>query len=876
MPLAGLLSAVAHPATRRWWQRYGFAIGIVLLAWGARSAITAAVGSSALPFVFFFPAVTAAAWFGGLKPALLSMVLSAALANWYFLSPMHDFVSLIAFILGSLLIIGAMETLHRTSLENQRKDVDRTKAQYILSTTLASIGDGVIVTDEKGRITFLNPEAERLTGWKNAEATGRALTEVFRILDQDTRKSVENPAEKVLRLGYMVGLANHTLLVSKNGEETPIDDSAAPIRTAGGPIYGVVLVFRDVTEQRKAEHERARLAAIVQFSWDAMATKDLNGIIQTWNAGAERLLGYKAKEIIGKSVTTIIPADRMNEETEILSRLRRGQPYERRETIRVAKDGRPIHVSLSVSPLKDSEGNVIGASKILHDISDILAARDALAKESELFATTLRSIGDAVIVTDAEGHITFVNPEAERLTGWPQSDAAGKLLPDVFRIVNEQTRNSVENPVDKVLRSGGTVGLANHTILIDRDGIERPIDDSAAPIIRAEGEHLGVVLVFRDITERKRAEKALQEEAQRKDEFLAILSHELRNPLAPIGIAVEILQRIGSSNPQFKQLCGIVDRQTKQLTRLLDDLLDISRISSGKILLKKEYVDLSLAVSSAVESVGPQISSKSHNLTTEIPSAPLFVYGDSVRLSQVVANLLSNAARYMDRGGRVVLKLERQGPNAVICVRDYGIGISSDQILRIFDMFTQVDHSLGHGQGGLGVGLSLAKQLVNLHGGTLEASSEGLGKGSEFTVRIPIATVPPPELVKTSSPDATAIRRHRILVADDNQDSAVVLAHFLATEGHEVQTVYNGVRAVESVKALRPKVAILDIGMPGLNGYDTAQQIRSEFGSAIVLIAVTGWGQEEDKKRSRQAGFDYHLTKPIDVLALEHILAQIH
>jgi len=876
MPLAGLLSAVAHPATRRWWQRYGFAIGIVLLAWGARSAITAAVGSSALPFVFFFPAVTAAAWFGALKPALLSMVLSAALANWYFLSPMHDFVSLIAFILGSLLIIGAMETLHRTSLENQRKDVDRTKAQYILSTTLASIGDGVIVTDEKGRITFLNPEAERLTGWKNAEATGRALTEVFRILDQDTRKSVENPAEKVLRLGYMVGLANHTLLVSKNGEETPIDDSAAPIRTAGGPIYGVVLVFRDVTEQRKAEHERARLAAIVQFSWDAMATKDLNGIIQTWNAGAERLLGYKAKEIIGKSVTTIIPADRMNEETEILSRLRRGQPYERRETIRVAKDGRPIHVSLSVSPLKDSEGNVIGASKILHDISDILAARDALAKESELFATTLRSIGDAVIVTDAEGHITFVNPEAERLTGWPQSDAAGKLLPDVFRIVNEQTRNSVENPVDKVLRSGGTVGLANHTILIDRDGIERPIDDSAAPIIRAEGEHLGVVLVFRDITERKRAEKALQEEAQRKDEFLAILSHELRNPLAPIGIAVEILQRIGSSNPQFKQLCGIVDRQTKQLTRLLDDLLDISRISSGKILLKKEYVDLSLAVSSAVESVGPQISSKSHNLTTEIPSAPLFVYGDSVRLSQVVANLLSNAARYMDRGGRVVLKLERQGPNAVICVRDYGIGISSDQILRIFDMFTQVDHSLGHGQGGLGVGLSLAKQLVNLHGGTLEASSEGLGKGSEFTVRIPIATVPPPELVKTSSPDATAIRRHRILVADDNQDSAVVLAHFLATEGHEVQTVYNGVRAVESVKALRPKVAILDIGMPGLNGYDTAQQIRSEFGSAIVLIAVTGWGQEEDKKRSRQAGFDYHLTKPIDVLALEHILAQIH
>jgi len=876
MPLAGSLSAVAHPSTRQWWQRYGFAVGVVLVAWGSRNAITAAVGTSALPFVFFFPAVTAAAWYSGLKPALLSMILSAALANWYFLDSAHDLVSLIAFIAGSLLIIGALETLHRTTLEGHRKEIDRTRSQYILSTTLASIGDGVIVTDEKASVTFLNPEAERLTGWKNADATGRPLTTVFHILNQQTREIVENPADKVLRFGYTVGLANHTLLVSKNGEETPIDDSAAPIRTADGPVYGVVLVFRDVTAQRKAEYERARLAAIVQFSGDAMVTKDLNGIIQTWNAGAERLLGYKAEEIIGKSVTQIIPADRMNEETEIISRLHKGQPYERLETVRVAKGGRLIHVSLSVSPLKDHEGKVIGASKILHDISDILAARDALAKESELFATTLRSIGDAVIVTDAQGRITFLNPEAERLTAWTQADAAGQQLPEVFRIVNEETRHSVENPVDKVIRSGGTVGLANHTVLIDRKGVERPIDDSAAPIIRAGEERLGVVLVFRDITERKQAEKALHEEARRKDEFLAILSHELRNPLAPIGIAVEILQRLGPPDLQFKQLCGIVDRQTKQLTRLLDDLLDISRISSGKILLKKEHLDLSLAVSSAVESVGPQMTSRNHELITEIHSAPLYVYGDSVRLSQVVANLLSNAARYMDRGGRVSLKLGREGSDAVIRVQDQGIGISPDQMPRIFDMFTQVDHSLDHGQGGLGVGLSLSRQLVNLHGGSLEANSEGLGKGSEFIVRIPLAVVSPSEAVKPSSPDRAQLRRHRILVADDNQDSAVVLAHFLATEGHEVQTVYNGVKAIEAVKNLRPEVAILDIGMPGLNGYDTAQQIRSEFGKRIVLIAVTGWGQEEDKKRSREAGFDYHLTKPIDVSTLEKILAQLN
>jgi PAS domain S-box-containing protein len=881
MPLVDLFSAVAPPSSRTWWQRYGFAIGVVLLAWLAREAITSAVGSTALPFIFFFPAVTVAAWYSGLRPALLSILLSAALAYTFFVDPIvdpiYDIVSLIAFVTGCLLIIGALETLHRTTAQRERGEKERAKAQHILSTTLASIGDGVIVTDEIGHVTFLNPEAERLTGWKLAEATGQPLTTVFHIVNEDTRKALEDPAEKVLRTGNIIGLANHTILISKNGTDTPIDDSAAPIQTTDGPAYGVVLVFRDVTEQRKADYERARLAAIVQFSGDAIITKNLKGIVQTWNAAAERLLGYKAEEIVGRSITQIIPPDRMSEESEILSRIRSGQPYERLETVRVGKGGKPLHVSVSISPLKDSDGNVVGASKILHDVSDILSAREALAKESELLATTLKSIGDAVIVTDAQGLITFINSEGERLTGWKQADAAGKQLPVVFRIVNEETRATVENPVDKVLRTGSVVGLANHTLLIAKDGTEIPIDDSAAPIVPAGGSLLGVVLVFRDFTARRNAERALREEAKRKDEFLAILSHELRNPLAPISIAVEILQRTGPQDPQLKKLRDVIERQTKQLTRLLDDLLDMSRISSGKISLKRERLDLSVAVSSAVESIRPQMDSKNHELSVELPHKPVFVDGDGVRLAQVVANLLSNAARYSDPGGRIELKVDREGTDAVIRVRDHGIGISSDQMSRIFDMFTQVHHSFEGAQGGLGVGLSLSKQLVGLHGGSIEAKSAGLGKGSEFVVHIPLATIPHSQDAQSSPVHAeSAAVRYRILVADDNQDSAAVLSSLLSSEGHDVHAVHDGVKAVEAVQAFQPNVAILDIGMPGMNGYDAARKIRAQFGKGVVLIAVTGWGQEQDKQRSKEAGFDYHFTKPIDVSALEKILAQLH
>jgi PAS domain S-box-containing protein len=731
-------------------------------------------------------------------------------------------------------------------------------------------------------VTFLNAEAERLTGWSSADAAGKPLQSIFRIIDERTRQPAENPVENVLREGAVAGLANHTILLAKDGREAPIDDSAAPIREGDGPVFGVVLVFRDVTERRRADLAQARLAAIVEFSGDAIVTKDLNGIVQTWNASAERLFGYRPDEIIGKSITMIIPPERLDEETQILEDLRHGRPHKRFETIRVAKNGRRFHVSLSVSPLKDSEGNVIGASKILHDITAVVVAREELARERELLATTLQSIGDGVIVTDAAGHVTFLNPQAEQLTGWSQGEAAGRPLHEVFQIVDEETRVKAENPVDQVLRNGTVVGLSNHTLLLARDNVEKPIDDSAAPIVHSDGTLVGVVLVFRDFTERRQAERALraseealQEESRRKDEFLAILSHELRNPLAPVRMAVSLMKKLSVPQPELQQLRDVIDRQTTQLTRLLDDLLEITRISSGKIALRKERFPLAEAISSAVESVRPHLDSHGHVLDVDLPSSPIYVSGDSARLSQVFANILNNAAKFTDKVGRILLTVRSEGPEAVIRVVDPGIGISSEQMPRIFGLFAQLDQSLERGQGGLGVGLALAKTLVELHGGRIEARSEGLGKGSEFVVRIPAAD---PDIPSVSEPTtAESPQKHRrILVADDNVDSATVLATLLRLSGHDVHTVHDGAAALEASAAPGLDLAILDIGMPRLNGYDVARHIRARGNKKTVLVAVTGWGQEDDRRRARDAGFDHHLTKPVDPSALEKILAELN
>jgi PAS domain S-box-containing protein len=503
-------------------------------------------------------------------------------------------------------------------------------------------------------------------------------------------------------------------------------------------------------------------------------------------------------------------------------------------------------------------------------------AAAVLYEQREWFRTTLGSIGDAVIATDTRSRVTFLNPVAESLTGWKQETGVGVPLSSVFKIINEQSRKPVEDPTELVLREGITVGLANHTVLIARDGSERPIGDSAAPIRDVEGRVVGVVLVFRDVTERRRSELALLEADRRKDDFLAVLSHELRNPLAPLQMAVTILRQIGPPQPELRELRDVIERQTAQMSRLLEDLLDVSRIASGKIVLKKERVSLGLAVAGAVESARGLMESQGHHLIVKLPAEPIYLEGDLTRLAQVFTNLLNNAAKYTEKGGSISVTAEQADSQVEVRVRDSGIGIPPEELTRVFEMFVQLDQSPNRTRGGLGIGLSLVRRLVELHGGQIEARSGGPGRGSEFIVRLP-ALKPtgegsPPAADSEDAPDAS---RCRILVADDSVDTAELLARVLRFRGHEVRTAHDGPGALAETTAFQPDVAVLDIGMPGLSGYEVAREIRSRFGDHIVLVAVTGWGQEEDKRRAREYGFDHHLTKPIDSAALQRLLREV-
>lgn len=1416
-------------------------------------------------------------------------------------------------------------------------------------TTLSSIGDGVIATDPKGLVSFLNAVAEQLTGWTLNEAQGRPLTEVFRIVNETTRRTVENPALRALETGTIVGLANHTLLISRDGTERPIDDSASPIRADDGSMRGAVLVFRDISERKQSEIVQARLAAIVASSDDAIIGKDLDGTIRSWNKGAERIFGYTADEAIGQSITLLLPVERLGEEKGILERLRRGERIRHFDTVRVRKDGQRVDISLSVSPIRDSEGTVTGASKVARDVTEVRKAERALAAARRRTETALQAgevgtyywdiladqvTGDRNFVTlfgvlpnercaapvqdflsvihcDDRERVTteilrtietdvsyrseyrVVSPAGERwllargvverdpsgrAIGWAgvvvdisdrkRAEAAVHASNERFRIVAKATNDAVWDwdmrtdsvwwndgvqtlfayrseevgldaswwsaqihPEDRervvsgihtaidagrahwsdeyrfrcangryavvldrayaIAEGGRTVRLVGamqdvterrlaedriresearfrtlfeamdegycvveplydddgtpsdyryllvnpaliaHTGLHDvvgktarevmptheshwieayarvattgeplrrtdyvadlerwfdvsafsvgrgqvgvlfadvsdrlhaesvlrsserqlaevfrlapsfmavlrgpdhviervndsfhsltggRDVVGRPIRDALPEIVRqgfvtlldrvyatgepyvgtdttlvidssgersSEDRHLdfvyqpledsignvtgilvqgidqtaqkvaeglirekdarlkllvdrardyavviidragnvvewaggaesitgfapadlvggtaerfftpedraagvpemelatalsdgrvedkrwhlkkdgsqffadGVMVplrdddgslhgfgkVFRDVTSRKRAEdavqflanasaslaelvdyqstlnrianlavggfaewcvvdlldengqrerlavtaadlndkaayqafqgdddvvpqvfrtgqpevvfdlsevktlgatpptdwierlrtfgvrsylsvpllshgtvigaitflssssrrrfgteelrvarslaervtvaienaqlyRALQEQDRRKDEFLATLAHELRNPLSPVRNGIEILRLGGTAQDDAGAILSMMDRQLGHMTHLVDDLLDVARVSSGKVVLRKGQVTLREVVEAAVETSRQVISTSNHKLDVELPDEPIALNADRTRLVQVLANLLNNSAKYTPAGGRIDVSARREDSEVVLRVVDTGIGIPSEMLPKVFDMFVQVGASLDRSEGGLGIGLTLVRRLVEMHGGSVMAESPGLGQGSVFTVRLPIARGPfAANEGRPAGEVGQLVQSLRIMVVDDNRDAADSLAQLLRIRGHEVQTANDGAETLRLLELYRPHLIVLDLGLPGMSGFEIASRIReNDELSGVTLAALTGWGQEDDRRRTRDAGFDYHLVKPADPEQLERIV----
>ena len=523
-------------------------------------------------------------------------------------------------------------------------------------------------------------------------------------------------------------------------------------------------------------------------------------------------------------------------------------------------------------------------SELIHAKEALEQKTQELARSLAMMRATLESTTDAILVTDGSGKVTGFNQHYVQM--WRMSRETMELGDHrhILKVISQYFDKPGEflAGIDDIYASSPP---ESYDLLELADG---RVVERFTRIQFVEKQNVGRVWSFRDITERRRAEEALErfaanlsEADRRKNEFLAMLAHELRNPLAPILNSVQVLRLAGGNSEPVTSACEMMDRQIRQMVRLVDDLLDVSRVSRGKIELRRERVEVTSIVLHAVEASRPTYTNMNHEMTVTLPPQPIFLNADPTRLAQVVGNLLNNACKFTDKGGRISVTLEAKGTGheaeVVIRVRDSGIGIAADQRSRIFEMFTQIETSVERSRSGLGIGLSLVKNLVEQHGGAVEVHSAGMGQGSEFVVRLPILveTMKMPSAEPAPSETTTTTAR-RILVVDDNRDSAQSLAMLLELTGNETYVAHDGDAGVKAATTFRPDVVLLDIGLPKLNGYQAARKIREQpSGKRVVLVALTGWGQEEDQEKSREAGFDAHLVKPVDFAVLSKLLAEV-
>src|SRR5262245_55817571 len=631
---------------------------------------------------------------------------------------------------------------------NDRKRLERVALadRMLMTLTLASIGDAVVATDREGRITFMNPVAEGLSAWSAKEAMGQQLESVLVLINEKTRERIDHPVARVLRDGHIIGLANHTILIGRDGREHPIDDSAAPIHDEQGAIFGVVMVFRDVSQRRRHEHDLLRLAAVIESSDDAIVTKTLGGIVTSWNPGAERIFGYTEAEMVGRPITTLFPPERLSEEAEFLRRLGAGERIQHFETERIRRDGQRLYMSVTLSPLRDSTGEVIGASKVARDITD-------------------------------------------RVTMHRREQAARREAEEANRL---------------------------------------------------------------------------------KDQFLATLSHELRTPLNAIYGWTRMLRTGTLDADAESHALEVIDRNCKAQIDLIADLLDISRISTGRLTIEPRPVDVRVPLQAAIDAVSPVALAKGVALEATFDVGGPVVGGDSDRLQQVFWNLLTNAVKFTGRNGQVRVALRHAGPHVEVVITDTGVGIPPEVLPYIFDRFRQADSSSSRPYGGLGLGLALTRHLVELHGGAVAATSAGEGTGSCFSVKLPIMVTATghegaDQVLAPPAAEFPRLEGLRVLFVDDETDARDLVKEALERCGAIVTTADSAPSALLLLREDRPDVLISDIGMPGLDGYELIRRVRhmehTTDSPATPAIALTAYASAQDRKRALEGGLQSHRGK---------------
>ena len=733
----------------------------------------------------------------------------------------------------------------------------------------------IFLLDALGRISSWNAGAGEAYGYAAHEIVGLPFSRLFPAEAVDAGR----PARQ-LDVAKVAGrYEDEGWRERRDGSWFWANEVTTAIWNASGVLQGYTTILRDATQRKREQDDlrksEQRYRLLVEGVRDyAIVLLAPDGTVSSWNAGAERIIGYGARTILGQHCSRLYPAEDVEDRkpAEHLRLAREAGQFEN-EGWRIRSDGSRFWASILVTALRGADGELQGYSLIARDLTE-------RKREEELLHTVVNNVIDGIITIDERGRIESFNPAAERIFGYFADEVIGQ---DITLLIAEPFHRPEDDASGRSSRLGKNkmIGVGREAVARRKDGASFPIDLAVSSV--RIGDRRFFTGIVRDITVSKRLEQELRdrlaelaEADNQKNDFLAMLGHELRNPLAPIRNALHILKMPSAAPSSVQQARDVMERQVQHVVRLVDDLLDISRIMRAKIDLRKEATDLTAIIQRAVETAQPVIDAQGHELTVSLPPQKVLVEADVVRMAQVVSNLLTNAAKYTDKAGRIWLSVEQQGSDGVIRIKDSGIGISPELLPKVFDLFMQGHRSLARSQGGLGIGLTLVKNLVEMHGGSVSAYSEGLGQGSEFTVRLPVLIVGRIDAAHDSRLKAMHVPgpARRVLVVDDNVDAAELTAALLTMWGHEVHTVHDGLAVMAAVETFRPEIVLLDIGLPGMSGYDVARELRQHLEyKDLILAAMTGYGQADDRRRSKEAGFDQHLTKPIDPALLEAFLA---
>jgi len=775
----------------------------------------------------------------------------------------------------AMVTMGAAWYLIENELEKRRQAELAAQAErQNLMATLTSIGDAVIVTDAKTRVRLINSVARELIG--NSEPLiGQLLQDVFPVVAASTRQPVANSVMRALEKGRVVGAANDMVLLRPDGTALSIEDSAAPIRDESGRVTGVILVFRDCTERRRFQDEskerELRFRRMFETPLIGIAVGNSAGYLEEANDAYLDLIGYRRGELNESSLSwggVPVGQSPLNEVAQLeLATTGVCKPFERTYLNAI---GESVPVLVSAARLSDLQDRIV---VYVTDLTQAKRAEAAFRESESRFRVLSECMPQKVWTARSDGQLDYLNQmfveyagrPKEQLTGWGWLEL---IHPDDLQPQLETWMHSV---------ASGDMFEIEHR-LRKSTGEYRWHLARALPIYAPDTQVVTWLGTNTDIHDQKLAEEALREEHRRKDQFLALLAHELRNPLAPLSNAVQVFSNSRFDAAKSSDLLAIMQRQVRQMTRLIDDLLDLARITQGRILLRRDRTTAQAVAKMAVEAVQPMIDDRKHHLTVKMPEEDVWLNADAARLSQSLTNLLHNAAKYTDPGGQVELIIEESGKEVQFRVRDNGPGISREMLKKVFDLFTQAEQTLDRSHGGLGIGLTLVRTLVELHGGSVTAFSEGPGHGCEFVVKLPLPDKPPPK--SSSKPaellDLNSLPELHALVVDDIQASAKTLAMMLRALGQRAEAVFDGKTAIRKVTEERFDVVFLDIAMPGMDGLEVARELRKNRNlDSVTLVALTGFGQEEDRQRSKAAGFNEHLVKPTSLDLLREVIKRV-